>query len=286
MNKRVLLNVMLAGLLIALGLIAYFQPGREQTVVQPELTSLKHDDIQKIKIVRAGKETIILEKSGHDWRLTEPLQITADDFLVDSILGLAMASSFAQIEATGTELAKFGLSAPRVTVWLNDTEIVFGDTEPISGRRYVRVGSTVHLIPDSHYFRLNGNLYSFVARNVLPPAGRIQTIRLAGQTISRLPDGGWQLSPEQQGISQDAIVAFVDEWRRARAISVSGSDNRKTTASIEIELENNKEPMHFELSHQDNDWLLVRPVLGVQYHFTENQFKRLTDLSVNTKPDT
>ena len=243
MNKRVLLNLMLAGLLIALGLIAYFQPGREQTVMQPELTSLKHDDIKKITIVRAGKETITLEKSGHDWRLTEPLQIAADDFLVDSILGLATASSFVQIKATGKELEKFGLATPNVTVSLNDTEIVFGDTEPISGRRYVLVGSIVHLIPDSHYFRLNGDLYSFVARTLLPPASRIRAIRLAGQTINRLPDGGWQLVPEQQNISQDAIVAFVDEWRKAQAIRVSRYDNRKTTAAVEIDLENNDEPL-------------------------------------------
>lgn len=282
MNKRTVLNIALLIFLAGLVLIARYQPGQSPPAVAPALELFDAGNVARIDVIRTGKDTVALEKSGAQWRMTAPLQVPADRFLVDTLLGMAKATAHAQFAAGGVSLGDFRLDAPRLTVRLDDVEVAFGDTEPLSGRRYVMVGATVYLIDDTLFHQLTGGTHTFVARQLLPADSRIESLILPAHTITRSDGGDWVVTPEQPDLSQDDVVALIDEWLRAQAIRVGPAEMEDAGASVTVQLAGAPAPLRFALLAHDAEWLLVRPDLGIRYHFTEHQFARLTTLASRT----
>ncbi len=279
MNQRTLLNLGLLVLLAGLALIAWYRPGQPPPTVAAKLNLFDAKAIARIDVLRAGKDTVSLVKAGDEWRMMAPLQAPADRFLVDTLLGMTKATSYAQFDAGSVQRGDFRLDAPPLTVRFDDVEIAFGDTETLSGHRYVMAGKTIYLVDDAVFHRLTGGAHTFVSRLLLPPDSRIESLALPGHAIARGADGRWVVTPEQPGISSDDVVALVDEWSHAQAIRISLADSVATDRSVTVRLKGETSPWRFGLLRHESEWLLVRPDLGIQYHFTENQYARLTTLT-------
>lgn len=275
MNKRVLLNLSLVLLLAALGAVAWLRPGQPPATPPATLGVFDAGSIERIEIARADADRVVIEKSGDQWQLTAPLRVPADKFLVDSLLGLATATVHARFAADTVELAQFMLDRPRIIARFDEREISFGETDALSGRRYILSDDIVYLIDDTVFRLISGDPVTLMSRQLLPADAQIDALVLPEHRVSRGENQQWTVSPPVENLSQDDAIAWIDEWRRAQAIRVSLAGPPAGSRSAEVLIAGAAAPLRFELVQTDSEWLLIRRDLGVRYHFTENQFRRL-----------
>src|SRR4051794_38551910 len=89
MNFRT--TTFLFGLLLLAGILAlvvHYRQNSQPTDVKDErkLVDLGEKDLRKVSITPAGGKRMVLEKTGIEWRLTEPVNAPADSFAVDSLV--------------------------------------------------------------------------------------------------------------------------------------------------------------------------------------------------------
>src|SRR5215216_1575547 len=89
MNFRT--TAFLLALLLVAGTLALVIRYRQNN--QPEekkderkLVDLEDKDLTKVVVTPAGGKRMVLERSGAEWRLTEPVSAPADTFAVDSLV--------------------------------------------------------------------------------------------------------------------------------------------------------------------------------------------------------
>lgn len=84
---------------------------RDKTVL-----SISRDTIERVRLI-APNRTIVLVRSGDQWRLAEPVQVAADEFAADGIVDtLASLKADRFAEAGAKDLARYGLDKPRLLV--------------------------------------------------------------------------------------------------------------------------------------------------------------------------
>jgi hypothetical protein len=274
MNTRSALNLALLGLVAVLAALIYWQPGIKPPAALPRLTALSPADIRHIAIRPQQGAEIRLDKEEGGWMMTAPLATYANGFRIDALLGVAQAESHAQLPVAGLDLAKFHLDTPALVLRLNDVELAFGDSEPLDNRRYVRVGSTVHLINDDYYYRLQAGVPAFVSNQLLPPHSKPAQISLPAFSLSRAA-GRWQLSPATTQPSMDVLNGFVDEWQRAQAIEVDRYEGGASQGKITISFDGGAAPLEFLLLQTEPEPVLARADLGLRYHLAPEQAQHL-----------
>ena len=150
MKKRTLINVVLLALVAGLGAFIALAPDREPRL---ELEVLGNEDPRAISRVRMNLgtgETIDLKRADSVWHLVDPMHIAANDFRVNTLLGVLRAPVRARIDVPPAEYHRFGLDPANARVLLDETEILFGDTDPIHGRRYLLYHGRVALVDDAY----------------------------------------------------------------------------------------------------------------------------------------
>jgi hypothetical protein len=243
MNPRTLLNIILLAAIVVLVLFVIFEPGKKAPETPSSLTDLSVDKITSIAIENDNKPAVQLEKRDKNWFLTAPYQMPANNFRVQSLLQIAGAESHAQFSSNAHDLKKFHLGHPKAVLRLNDTSISFGDTEPLTLRRYVLVGSTIHLIKDNVFHQLTQNATSFISLALLPEASIITRLTLPDMTLQKdRNNAAWTLEPNPKGqVSMDQINKLIDAWTSAQALAVepykSGTTKPKTKAKVNQNIE-------------------------------------------------
>ncbi|MDA1106812.1 MAG: DUF4340 domain-containing protein [Proteobacteria bacterium] len=295
MTTRNWLNLALLGGVALLVLVVIYLPGLNNAPPLPKLTTLVPASITHLRIERDGAAPIMLEKQAQDWIMTAPVRMPANTFRVETVLQVAQAESHARLDAATVRLAEFKLDKPRARLWLGTTELAFGATEPLNGRRYVRVGDSVHLISDTVYFDLIGEFTAFADSALLAPGSRLTQIDLPALRLVRVGEGGWMQAPNraqvppETGVSMDRVNALLDAWRRARAIQVRpyvtpASAGAEPENMIFVHLEGAEQPLRFDIVSRAPGLVLARADLGVQYHFPAAASGQLFSLSAHAVP--
>lgn len=277
-NSRLLLNLGLLGLLAILVLLVAYEPGLEKPAEPVKLTVLDAAAIRQVRIERPAQPELVLERHGTRWRITAPQRLDANDFYVDSLLRIASAMSRAQYPKTTLDLARLGLAPPKLRLRLDDLAIAFGDTEPLHNHRYVLIGDVVHLTTDSHYYRLIGELPSFVSTALLPNDAKIAEILLPDDTALRLAQTGWTITPKRSDVSADAFTRLADEWRLARALQVKRHQPGADHGRIRLRLASG-ETLDYLVMAETPELVLARPATGMQYHLPADAAARLLRLA-------
>ena len=274
-SSRAWVNLVLFILLAGLALFTFYEAGRESTEQPLPLTVIDPGKISQIRINHRDGETISLVKDVHGWRLNQPISVPANSRNVQRLLELARATSYAQLDVRGVDLKKFKLDSPDLYVEFDDIEFAFGGIEPLEGRRYVRVGQVVHLIDDGGYRDANIALAALVNPALLPAGFKQMEIKLPDATISRAEDGRWTAVPPSASLSADAMQRLADEWQRAEARSVETYvPDGKALGEVVVRLQPEAE-LRFEIVAREPELILARRDIGMQYHFTAEQSKRL-----------
>lgn len=275
MNKRQGLNIGLVVLVLLLALLAWYESGRDKAPPHPPLTSLMPGAVNKIEIVRRDHGTIILTGQGDNWWLKEPVRIAANRFRVESILGVLTTDSLAQFPAAGKDLAAFGLKQPAVRARFNNTELVFGALTPVDQRRYVLVGDTVHLIVDSYFFDFVAEASDFASRNLVPTRQRIAGLTTPAFQLEQDAEGKWAVRPADYALSADAIQAVIEEWQHAQAVKVALYQSAPALGRVTLTLAGQRGALHYEIAAEEPEWILARPEVGLEFHLSAEQGRRL-----------
>ena len=272
MVTRGLLNLVLVVLALVMGLIIYFEPGLEPAdIPQPLTTLLVADDASGIHIERVKYDPVSFIKRNDRWYLvTEKQELPASRFQLQALLRLLETSSSSHYAADTVDLAALGLDPPQATVTIDDVAILFGNTAPLDGKRYLQIDATVHLIEDRYQHLINAGWTNFVERKLLPADKSIRMLRLPDMTLTLTDKDQWQLSPGKPGISADAIQQLLDRWDRVSALYARRYDGRTSDEIITLEFSDSPEPLTFMVIARTPELVLARPDWGIQYHLSSD----------------
>lgn len=289
-NPRTRINLALLALVLVLGALALWGPAPEQAGApqeNPPLTPMRADQVRHVAIERPGLDGPIRLTRGDDdrWTVTLPgrgAPLPADTFKADRLAELAEARVYDRFPA-GTDLAAYGLDRPRATVTLNAVVLRFGATEPLRHRRYVLADGHVHLIDDRYFDAIANTPANWVDKALLPGAPALAAVRLPDLTVRRGEDG-WTVEPAQS-LSADALQAFVDAWRHARALTVKLPEAApEGKGTVVLELADGGERV-FELVQREPRLQLWDPERRVLYEFAAYTSERLLDPSRHEPQD-
>lgn len=158
MSRRTLISLILLGLTLLASLLVW----QLQPEPLPLLTSLQPDQIHSIRITDPAGRDIQLIKTADQWKLSRK---PANTQRIEQLLGISTTLSLRRFPLPTERLGEFGLQPPAIRLWLNETELDFGTTDPLNGWRYVRQGDQVHLIGDGFYHHLTAGREAYLEEN-------------------------------------------------------------------------------------------------------------------------
>lgn len=279
MNKRGVLNLLLLGSIAVLAIIALWQPGIDPPAATPPLTTILATDIKHITITRPKTGDIELQRSDGDWALVQPQHGRTNPFVINEILRILNAKNHQSLPPEAVkQLGRYGLDKPKARLQLDQLQILFGDTSPVSQLQYVLLQNRVAMIDSAYYWstvRSHSDFFSnrLIEKNRNPIALSLPKARLS------LENGTWQTYPEQKDLSADSIKQLVDHWRYAQALSVKKYRDTRVMDWVRLSFKNEKAQLRIGILSRSPELVLYRPDEKLQYHFPEEVGKRLFSFS-------
>jgi len=123
------------------------QSSTVNTPASPKLAEIPAAQIKDLTIKKKDGSTVEVQKTKDKWTIAAPAQYPADQDAVTSMTSsLSPITADSVVEDKATDLSKYGLNAPTLTVTVHENsgksdEIYFGDDVPAGSLVYVRVGS-------------------------------------------------------------------------------------------------------------------------------------------------
>lgn len=286
MTTRNLLNLALLIIVLVLIAFAIYEPGKDKPITPPTLTNLQANDITHINIKRRDDTTdITFEKAAEGWMMLKPYQQSANSFRIDSILKLLSAVSYSQNSLMNLKKSEFGLEKPLVTITFNNqTSIVFGHNKSLKHHRYVKIGSTLHMIADTFYYQLAAKSESFIDHKLLPEKSKIIALTLPTLKLEQ-HDGKWTPSPKTDKFSADSINQLISEWQLSQAYDIEISKPQPNTkADITLSLVGGKN-IRYKIKEQKDNLALTNIDSGVRYILSSDRKDKLLKLSAIEQDD-
>lgn len=211
-------NALLLLLIVIMAVTAWLS--RQRPPDHEPLTTLAEAEINRIEWqVDDGVPTVLI-RTRAGWLLQSPVRIEAEPAAVDALLRIAAQPAYRHFDAAEVPLADMGLDPPRMRLRFEQVEIALGSIDPVTFRRYVRVGDRVAQIEDPAGLPSDGDLGALVARQLLTRPDQLRALELPGLRLVRGEDG-WQAEPEAAAPGGDERAAWIEAWRDARALWVS-----------------------------------------------------------------
>lgn len=276
MSSRTLLNLLMLAAVLALVAVTVLKPGIEPEAENPPLTTLDSANVQRIEIER-GDTVLILERRDGGWWIAGEPTVPADPLQVDLLLRLPGERPLRSYAAADLDLVQLKLDPGQPRVRIDATEFAFGDTDPLEGLRYMRVGDRVHLIRDSYQSVLQGGRTQFTSRRLLPEGADIAALELPDLTLRKRDDGGWDVQPAPERLSADAPQQLIQAWQNASALWVRSYQPAGDRKPVTLTLADGTQ-LRFELRQAEGETLLARPDLGLQYQMPEESARPLLAL--------
>lgn len=281
MNKRSLLNLFLFIFLVSAIFIFYNK--RRETDTSLYLTSLNADDITLITITKPDNREFVFEKKpGSLWYMTQPFQLKAHQFRINTLLKLLRTPVSKTYDTGSLDLSHYALLKPRAKIKFNDTEILFGKTNPVNNKRYLLVDNKISLILDQTYPLVSAQAASFIGLSLLPNNFNINRIKTPASSIYLDNDGKWT-STEKASLNADQIQVLLSNWRSAKAFAVHKYLKRKDLGKIEISSET--KTLIFQITDEEPWIVLALPDLNIEYHIDKSQKNSLYGIFKKVTPD-
>lgn len=222
-------------LLLTLMMVLLWQLDRVQThemvtTIGGELTPSM---VQKITINRTMQSTIEIIKTGQGWELQQPFVARASDSRINMLLNLLDSIPGEQFAIDkDLDLTSFGLAEADLVISFNNTTFVFGDSEQLSGQRYLRSRETIYLFNDAISPLLQASASGFIENRLFADSGQLHSLTLAYRTEQtlknknmtlQLQNGLWQSTDDR--FSADELTAMANAWQQAYAMQVSPNDS-------------------------------------------------------------
>lgn len=269
MKRGWIVNALLLAAVVALGWYVLYRPADE--VPQHKLTTLAPSTVSHVVIEPRGGETIELDKRGDAWYLVRPFQARADRSQVERLLEITSAASKEKLAAT--DLARFDLDQPALTVTLGDQRFAFGTVNPLSQEQYALAGDSVYLLP-AFYASLAPQRAERLLTHALFIEGETPTAFVLPGFRVELQDAKWvRLPATGEELSQDDLNRWVDGWRFASSLLTQRASTQ-AGEPIQVHLADGR-TLKLGILQKQPELILVRPDEKLQFHFSGEVAKRL-----------
>jgi hypothetical protein len=249
---------------------------------QQHISGLKPADIHTVEIQTADA-LLTLQRDADGWLLESPIRWPAHNITIERILNIVNSESDSRLPADEIDLATLGLQFPKAVLRFNDTQLLFGATNNIGGRRYIMVDSTVFLLSDIYLPFFSQGLVSVIDRRLLPRRYEISTLKLPDFEINRDPGDSWRVT-NTDGFEQDQIASLVANWQDLKAAQVKLFDASATPRQkLEVVLQDGSKFEFFVMSI-DPEIVIAHPQIGLQYHFRADLYYELIALRPHETP--
>lgn len=279
-SRRWLVNAALVALIGLFALLGYRVDFETDSGESAGMLDLAAEDVRRLEI-RTAEADFSLRRDGQHWMLENPIQWPANQFNVEHLLNITDARTESSFSAEGQDLARFGLDQPIAELRLNDIAVAFGINHTIGERRYTRVGPSVYLLPDVYLpFMLQGVL-ALVDRRLLPPSLLPQSLDLGQIELTRDADAGWRVS-NGAAVEEDWITRRIANWQNLEASRVRSLDpSLAPQQRVQARLENGAS-IEFQVLSSNPELVIAQPELGLQFHFSAEQYRQLLALPDET----
>jgi hypothetical protein len=142
--------------------------------------------------IKTADDSLLLRHDGNAWDIESPIRWPANNINVERLLDVVNSQTESRLDAAEIDLATLGLDFPRAMLRLNDTQVLFGATNNIGGRRYTMIDSTVFLLPDIHLPFISQGLTGLVDRRLTPRKLSPSALKLPRLEIERSAEGEWE----------------------------------------------------------------------------------------------
>ena len=244
--------------LLVAGLGAYLYwvevPKARQEATKAKLVTAKSDDLTAVDLVFPDRE-IALHKENGAWRLTKPIEASADDTAVQALLrSLTDAEVQKSIDETPGDLASFGLDHPAPTVHLTTAAgelpaIAVGKNAAVGGKTYVRVGDEpkVSLTSSALKVALDKQVKDLRDKQLLTfkddDVTRVDIKPADGSAVAlvRKDKDAWTLEPGDQPTDITEVRSYLSSLRSTRAVdfpdtdvAAAGLDKPRITVTLDL----------------------------------------------------
>ena len=270
MRRRLLLNLFLLVLVIALALIIYFKP-QPATAPELKLSPLTPAAATEITLEKPGQPALTLRRQNTQWRIIAPFQARVDSSKVDELLSILTATSAQRLEAA--DLARFELDKPRLRLTINQQSFSFGMLNPLSHEQYIATQNAVYLV-SARYFAMASAPPANLASKQLFGADEVPAGFHFGKLRLALTNGKWNGQPPRSNLSQDQLNQWADEWRHAASLASTPYSGKASMAEFNIQLSNGKNVL-IKILQREPELILLRSDENRQYYFPAETAKRL-----------
>ena len=217
MQNRLLLNLFLFTVVALLaGVIFFVDHGEDKTGT---LLPLPKKDITAISM-RYDDQLIELTRQKNIWQISQPIQVEADQFRIDSLLNILTEKPTQRYNLEARDLSQYQLKEPLASLIINGTQIDFGAVATIEKRRYVRVDQVLALLDDNYYPLISSGYKNLVRRYLLPTDTQIKQVKLPNDNIQKNEKGAWSSTDTE--LDADTLKRFIDGWQYIQAFAGIG----------------------------------------------------------------
>jgi hypothetical protein len=217
-------------LLVLAGLVGYIyfyerkQPDPSAATEQKQkVFTVEADKIVELEVVAASGDRTLLRKTGDAWRISEPLDVKADDTEVSGIVSnLASLEIQRVVDEKAADLAQFGLAKPRVTVGFKKagdaaaSRLLLGDKNATGGELYAALPGSPRVFLVSSFLETTFDKGTFALRDktILSfDRAKVDSLEIVGkdQRLAFAKAGdGWRLtSPVDARADQGQVEGAI-----------------------------------------------------------------------------
>ncbi len=270
MKKTIVLNLILFLIFASLFLVIYFS--EEKNYELDKLSLIDTNNIHAITIQHNKNKTSLIKNTKNIWLMTHPIEISANDFRINSILKLINAPVHSKYSLSEINLSKIGLDETTTAVSFNKQQAIFGDINPATGLRFIRYNDAIYTIEDVYHPLLSSNFATLVSPGLLPNGSVIEKLILINQTINKDEKGRWRSNIK---ISADNINKTIDHWSHDQAFGVHSYLQRESLGEVFIYIKDQKQAITFTITDTDPWLILARPELNIEYHLDIEAYDKL-----------
>ena len=281
-SRRWLINFVLVVLIVLFTYIGNRFDVQTGYQAQNRVSQIDPAGITRLEIQTAD-EALRLERQAAGWSITTPIQWPANNINVERLLDILNSQTESRLPANEIDLGQLGLQFPRAMIRLDDTQILFGDTNNIGERRYTMIGKQVFLLPDIHLPFISQGLPGMVDRRLLPRRLLLNSLRLPDFELTRSASGSWQ-APESADFPADRIEQLIDNWQGLEASRVARYNRAATPRQKLVARLEDGSSLEFFLMSIEPEIVIALPQIELQYHFGADYYYQLISLPGDENP--
>jgi hypothetical protein len=257
MRRQWLVLGVMCAVVGALSLFMWLRPPKPSADIA--VSTRKAASAQSLTVKQGGKTVAVLHKRDTAWRLTEPLNVPADDFQVTRVLAVLEARAASR---HAPELARFELENPRAELIIDGERFAFGAINNVTQEQYLLAGGAVYAVALRHGAAIPNNAAALARRTIFAPGDKLTKFEFGEFTITQ--EGiKWVITPAAE-LSQDMTNRWIAQWREGSALRAEAADERKALHEWVITLGNGARVL-VGVVQREPELVVRRADLGLQF---------------------